>query len=332
MRSRSLVRGFAAVALVLSPFAAVGSPKPEPVALRDGLVVDTAQAIAYVMHPQGGVAAIDLRNGAMLWRSAAAERPLTLDGDLLVAQARPGERGELRVVALDSRRAGTRIAEADLPMPAGVRAEASETLSHLFSVTARPSTEGIVVLWESQDRPALQRRTGLSVHDDAALARLGAKRTAWGDLLGFAIFDPRAGRLLPLDAERGELVAGLRKSGSTSLSRPDASERLFASIDGRHVLASRKVGRLTAAGEPYSWTISEAAGGRTLGTIGGRTSMSPFLVVETLVVQVVLPRLQRHGEQVRELPLRLRAVNLISGQESWSVAIHDSAFQGPTPN
>src|SRR5438270_835461 len=138
------------LAALLATSAAVAQAAPvagEGVSLRDGVVIDAARSIAYVMHPQGGIQALDLTQGTPLWRSTEGERPLVLAGDLLVAQGRPGEHGELRIVALDVRRSGIRSSEADLPMPAGVRAEAVETVQQEFRVTAAPSAQGIVVVW-----------------------------------------------------------------------------------------------------------------------------------------------------------------------------------------
>ncbi len=300
--------------------------------VRDGVVLDAAQGVAYVGHPQGGVAAIDLRTGATLWRSAAAERPLAVDGDLLVAQARPGERGELRVVALDRGQGGARRAEADLPMPAGIRAEASETVDHLFRLSATPSPQGLVLNWDSESRPGISRQGKPASGIDPAAAALGAKRTAWGSVEGYALFDPRAGRLLPVEGSQAAQLAGSRKALAVSLASTDPAERRFSSLDGLYVLASRKVGELKTAGNPYRWTISEAASGRVLGTIESRVSMAPFLVVENRVVHIAQPRTERDGTEIRELPLRLRAVDLASGRESWTAAVRDTAFQGPTPH
>ncbi|HVR99464.1 MAG TPA: hypothetical protein VMW27_22770 [Thermoanaerobaculia bacterium] len=334
MSTRRLVRGLSATVLSLLTLVALpaaASAAGSPVSLRDGVVIDAAQGIAYIAHPQGGVAAIDLQRGGMLWHSAAAERPLTLSGDLLVAQARPGGQGELRVVALDVRRQGARSAEADLPMPAGIRAEAGETMGHLFRVSAVPSAQGVVVLWESQNRPALQRREGPPSGNDATLASLGAKRTAWGSLQGSALFDPRAGRLLPVEADQGLLLASPSRALAASLAASGGGERRFASIDGRHVLSSRQVGRLSSAGNPYLWTISEAATGRVLGSIESRVSMSPFLVVGDRIVHLGQPKTVRQGSTISERPLHLHAVDLASGREAWSAVVRDTAFQGPTP-
>lgn len=325
----------ALLALSLSPLAAMAAGEPlgrTGVSVRDGVVLDTALAVAYVGHPQGGVAAIDLRTGGTLWRSAAAERPLAVEGDLLVAQARPGARGELRVVALDRSHGGARRAEADLPMPEGIRAEASETVDHFFRLSATPSPQGLVLNWDSENRPGLPREGRPASGTDPAAAALGAKRTAWGSLQGFALFDPHAGRLLPVESGQAVQLAGSRKALAASLASSDPSERRFTSLDGRYVLASRKVGELKAVGNPYRWTISEAASGRVLGTIESRVSMAPFLVVENRVVHIAQPRTERDGTELRDLPLRLRAVDLASGRESWTAAVRDTAFQGPTPH
>ena len=189
----------ALLAAVLVPFALTSPAAAAPgvgVSLSDGVVVDGARSIAYVMHPQGGVEALDLQSGSSLWRSSEAERPLALAGDLLIAQGRPGEHGELRIVALDVLHKGAGSAEADLPMPAGVRAEASETLRQAFHVTASASQQGVVVAWRAQLRRAFAGR-GASETD---AERKTAGETGEGRLQGNALFDPHAGSLLPLEA------------------------------------------------------------------------------------------------------------------------------------
>jgi hypothetical protein len=321
--SRSLLCGLLAASLAAAAFAAQGTARIEGAVLSDGVVVDAVHSIAYVMHPKGGVQAVDLEKGVALWRSTAAERPLALAGDLLVAQARPGEHGELRIVALDLRKRGAASSEADLPMPAGVRAEVAETVERAFRVTASASSQGILVAWETQEMPNLPRHR---------VARLGEAKTAAGvepeGLQGTAMFDPRSGRLLPMKSAGAQ--ADHAWPAVASLSSPAAPERLFASADGRHVLASRRVGD-DRSGAPYRWTISDAASGAVLGTVRAATSMSPFAVAGTRLVYVSQPATRRAGEKWIEEPLRLRAVDLATGREVWTREIRDTAFRGPFP-
>ena len=315
---RSLLCGLLAASLATAAFAAQGA------VLSDGVVVDAVHSIAYVMHPKGGVQAVDLQTGAPLWRSMAAERPLAVTGDLLVAQARPGEHGELRIVTLDLRKRGAASAEAALPMPAGIRAEVGETVEGAFHVAASASAEGIVVAWDAQEMPNLPRHR---------VARLGeAKAAAGAEPEGFhqgtAAFDPRSGRLLPMKSAGAQAASAW--PAVASLSSPAAAERLFGSADGRHVLASRRVGDIGSAA-PYRWTITDAASGAVLGSVRAAVSMSPFAVAGTRLVYVAQPATRRDGEKWIEEPLRLRAVDLATGREVWTREIRDTAFRGPFP-
>ncbi len=325
--SRGFLRGAFAILLAASAIFATSARAagmPNGAALRDGVVIDIAHSVAYVMHPQGGIQALDLERGTFLWRSTEGERPLLLTGDFLVAQGRPGEHGELRVVALDIRRDGVRSSEADLPMPAGVRADAVETVQQEFRVTAVPSAQGILVAWESQVRPVLAGHSAVEPEAESKAAVQGEA----GSLQGAALFDPRAGRLMPLEAADARQVAGVRTAPGVSPSSTPGEQR-FASADGRHILASRLLEDGVAT--RYLWTISDAATGAVLGTMDSAVSMSPFVVAGTRLIHVAQPGNRREGTKVIDRPLRLRAVDLTTGSELWTREIRDTAFRGPFP-
>jgi hypothetical protein len=324
-RDRTLKTFRGLLVAVLATSALTASAQGQGIALRNGVVVDAARSIAYVMHPQGGIQALDLERGTALWRSAQGERPLALVGDLLVAQGQPGESGELRIVALDVRQNGRQSSEADLAMPAGIRAQVADTLRQSFRVTASPSPDGIVVSWEAQVRPALAER----MNEGPAGGRVGpaAAASRSGGLEGIALFDVHAGSLMPVAAADVRLA---RSAAAASLSSPVSAERRFASVDGRHVLASLRTGG-AASPAPYRWTISEAATGAVLGTFPSAVSMAPFAVLGTRLVHVAQASNRREGSQWTERPLRLRAVDLASGRELWSWEIRDTEFRGPFP-
>lgn len=316
----ALAGGLLAIFLAASASAA---PAPKQgVALRDGVVVDTARSVAYVMHPQGGIQALDLRRGTALWHSRAAERPLALAGNLLVAQANPGDKGDLRIVAL-AVRGGALSSKADFPMPEGVRAEVAETLQQAFHVTAMPSQDGgILIAWETEELSGLPTERE---HQLGQVLGASAESRQAGSPRGTAIFDPQAGRLSAANARQ---VA--RPAVAMSLSAPGAAEARFSSADGRHVLASRLVDDASAL--PYQWTISDAKTGAVLGTLRAEASMAPFAVVGTRLVHVAQPSIHVDGAKMVERPLRIRAVDLATGREAWRKEIRDTAWRGPVPN
>jgi hypothetical protein len=310
--------------------AAQAAGKPQAASLRanlrDAVVVDSARGIAYVTHPQGGVQAVDLARGTSLWRSTQGERPLSLVDNLLIAQAQPGEGGELRVVALDVRKRGALSAEADLAMPESVRAEVHDTLRQAFRVVAAPSPEGIVVSWEAEVYPSLPGRGEREV-EESERAEEKSARVREQVLEGTALFNPSAGHLLSTKAAG----RSMQPVFASSLSAPGSREARFSSADGRHVLASVRTGNDTSAA-PYRWTVSDRGTGAVLGSFPAEVSMSPFVVVGKRLIHVVQPGLRAEGGKLIEQPLRLRAVDLTTGRELWTREILDTEFRGAIPN
>lgn len=316
MKTRWLPAILPAMLLAASAFAAPAAK--QGATLRDGVVVDTARSVAYVMHPQGGIQALDLRSGTALWHSAAGERPLALAGNLLVAQARPGGAGELRIVALGVR-GGLLSSKAEIRMPEGVRAEVTETLTQSFHVTAMPSQDGVLISWETEEL------SGLPAHRENQLGQaLAAAEAREGNRQGTALFDPQAGRL---SIASGQIV---RPAVAMSLSAPSVVENRFSSADGRYVLTSRLVD--DASARPYHWTISDARTGAVLGTLRSEASMAPFAVAGTRLVHVAPASIQLENGKMVDRPLRIRAVDLATGREAWRREIRDTDWRGPVPN
>ncbi|HZF13560.1 MAG TPA: hypothetical protein VFE33_32605 [Thermoanaerobaculia bacterium] len=324
LRATLLATSALAVLTALTAGTAVAAPAAPSIALHDGVVVDTARSVAYLTHPRGGIDAVDLAQGTLLWHSPEGERPLLLAGDLLVAQAASGEHGELSVVALDVRQAGARRSGVTLALPSGIRAGIADTVEQTFRVTAVPTGQGVTLAWEAH-RFLSDRRGGLP--DGVGLTD---RRATPGSFAGTALFDPSAGRLSLPKAVEARQLAALRPVLAATLSPADAPERLFASVDGRYVLASRQVGD-AASPAPYRWTISAAATGTVLGSTESRVSMAPFAVVGTRLLHVVQPVTRMIDGKRTEQPLRLRAVDLTTGREVGSWEIRDANFSGPSP-
>jgi hypothetical protein len=316
--------GLLAALLLTSSFAARAAT------LHDGVVIDAARSLAYVMQPAGGIDAVDLTRGTTRWHSAGGERPLTLAGGVLVAQAAPGANGELRIVALDLDKNGARSAEADFALPAGLRADVVETPRQTFRVKASPSAQGIVVTWSAQPLANLPGRAAQRLEETPAVAGKAVRPQEVRQ--GTLLFDPHAGSLLALAAaDARQLVAGGRPVVA-SLSAPTAAERRFASIDGLHVLASRHSADAAGAAGAYTWTISDAATGAVLGTVSSPVAMAPFVVAGGELIHVVQPGSHREGKEWIARALRLRAVDLATGNEAWSRDLRDTAYRGPVPH
>lgn len=313
----ALIGGLLALFLTASAFAA-----PAAAGLRDGVVVDAARGTAYVMHPQGGIQALDLRRGRVLWRSAAGERPLALVGDRLVAQAQPGSRGELRIVALDVR-GGSLSAQSEMQLPQGIHAAVTETIWQDFRLTAMPSQEGILLSWEAEALSGLPKPRDRQF--GSAAQATAASRQDRRHSEGTAVFDPATGRLALAPVRQITRPAVAR-----SLGAPSVRENRFSSADGRHVLTSRLVD--DGAALPFQWTVSDARTGAVLGAWRAEASMAPFVVAGNRLIHVAPPASQIEDGKLIDRPLRLRAVDLATGREAWRREIRDTAYRGPMPN
>ncbi len=135
--------------------------------LRPGVVVSLDKNEAYVMKPEGGIAAVDLAQGNELWRSGEAAKPLTVSGDLLIGQAEPkaGERA-LRIVTLNTSEAGRPEVQQNVELPKGVNAMIGETPNRSFKAVARVVTGEAAVAWEYAERPVRGMRMGREVLPD----------------------------------------------------------------------------------------------------------------------------------------------------------------------
>ncbi len=289
-------------------------------ALHEGVVIDSAAGTAYVMSPQGGIDALELATGNVMWKSRDAAKPLLLKDGKLLAQARPGKDGQLVVVALDAK-GGKTQGRVDIEIPSFIRANVLDGPSRKFRTQAFESADGaVVVTWTAEEGRALQglvepENEGAPVQNAAATAKVPS-------LSGAVKVDVAAGRAVPVsDAEPRSLTVG--NVGNA------ADSRQMASIDGRHILRSE---RNVEGGlwNRYRWTITNAAGVK-LGSVEAPVSMAPFVVSGNQLFYVAQPSVRKEENKLIEQPLRLRALDLRTGNELWASAVVDSTFRGPFP-
>jgi hypothetical protein len=78
--------------------------------LRDGVVVDPDRQEMYLMNPGGGIDAVTLADGSILWSTKEAAKPLALVGNRLVTLANPaGTSNELKFVIFNTQAQETPI-------------------------------------------------------------------------------------------------------------------------------------------------------------------------------------------------------------------------------
>lgn len=332
MMPKKIVRSGWALALLAVLVPGISAAQPgggAAAALHDGVVVDLAKGAAYVSSPQGGIDAIQLSTGNVMWKTRDAAKPLLIKNGALLAQGRPGANGELSLVTLDTRQGAAR-SRVEVALPSGVRANVLDGPSQSFRAEAfMAADKSVVVTWSAEDR-SLQGMVpapedGLAPEKSAAVAASGPRR-------GAVQVDMAQGRAVPMAYEKAQ---GLR--GSALAVRAEGirvrglgtTTRELTSLDGQHVLKSERSpeGGLWT---PYRWTVTDKAG-RVIGTANAPVSLTPFVVSGSRILYVAMPSVRKEGDKRVEQPLRLVSMDLLSGTDVWTSEVVDSSYRGPFP-
>jgi hypothetical protein len=336
-----------ALALLLSLDTARSQAPVKSFELRPGVVVSLDKNEAYVMKPEGGIAAVGLAQGNELWLSREAAKPLAVSGDLLVSQAEPkaGERA-LRIVTLNTGADGRPEVQQDVELPKGVNAIIGESLNRTFKAVARVDTGEAAVVWEYAERPQRGMRMGQEVLPDesaptpgrdepggrAAVKQSKEERRKMQVTTGSFRLDLKSGevsgkRVGASGAERRALRAA---QAAAPASVPGVPEPQFRSADGGHVMHPERVADDTAW-DKYVWTIYDAASGERLGQVKSHVRYAPFFVTGSLLVTVSGPELRQTEQGAVEEPLQIKALDLTTGEVAWTRPIRDTANRLPPP-
>jgi hypothetical protein len=330
--------------------------------LSPGVVVDPERREAYVMSPDGGIVAVDLGEGAPVWRTTSADKPLNLSGELLIGQAEaPGPGNALRIVTLDTSRRGEQVTEALVELPPGVQPMIAPSLNRSFTVEARPEPGEAAVSWEFVEQPLRGIAPGPMevLPGEAPPAASAAAPPAAGPgaiaatpmgapepggeatiLRGAARVDLSSGTITateapPTPAAPGPPTVSAGDSAPASDLAPDATlpgvpQPQFLSADRRHVLSSQRVAE-DPEWDKYQWTIFERESGRRVGEIRTHLRYAPFFVDDTRIIYQTPPFARRQGRRMVQEPLQIRAADLSTGASVWSQPVRDTVDREPPP-
>ncbi|CAM2064163.1 PQQ-binding-like beta-propeller repeat protein [Sulfidibacter corallicola] len=288
---------------------------PSVFELEPGTLVDGAAARIYTMVPDGGIVALNLTDGSRQWQSDDAAKPVgLLNGHLAVYR----EAGT-KIVFLDpetGREGPWTAASLSLPETAWTRVD--DGLGRSLTLSMKTTDRGADLLWQSESRTVRARPPGPGDATDDDIAFGG----------------------LAIDAQNGQATAVSRTAPLSPSLRftmlneadrlPNLQGRQFLSIDGGAVLISNRIGDDRIRNK-YRWTLYDRATGDPLGRFDADRSVDAFFVAGKTLVYVARPYFWRDGDQFREDPLRLRAIDLDSGRLLWERALRDTEYRGPFP-
>ncbi len=285
--------------------------------LRDGVTVDPATGLMYIMSPRGGLEAFSLETGVRAWTTKEAAKPLTVINDQLVAVQEPTGENELQLVTLD-RKTGSIEKKTQLTLPEGVRPAVQDHLLGRFQLNGFEMNGEVVVMWRQPQVPL----RGIDVEDTPEQpSQRGALR-----------FEPQSGRASTVPALEEQALNRLSNTRARSETKLNAGEAYVEGIssDGRHLMRSRRIG--TPSGDHFVWQISDRTTGTSVGELKGQeTAFSPFFVRDGVVYLEAKAQSSVEGDRRVTKPLRIRAVELTTGDEIWSSPVRDTSYQGPLP-
>jgi hypothetical protein len=143
-----------AVVLALTPALCARPEEPDEghrVLLLPGGVADLAGRTGFVANASGGIDAIDLVTGELLWQTAEAQRPLIASGNRLYATT-VSKDNHLRVLAFDVSRKGALLIESK-PLTLPDWARPTDGPGRSFTTQCRLEKEQLLLVWEAKTWP-----------------------------------------------------------------------------------------------------------------------------------------------------------------------------------
>jgi hypothetical protein len=220
-----------ALAIDLKSFLTPGAPAQAPRAIPlPGGLADPAGRAGFVASAAGGIEALDLQTGEVLWESIEAQRPLLLVGSRLIAQAGT-KRNRFRILVYETQ-TGECVLESDpVVLPPWVVTGSASGRS--FDARWRLERNQLVCTWEAKAW-------------NAGIAHLPAEQSA-------------AARKHAAGVARIDLDTGRVESGPAEKTEPEPPPRPLKELENRAVRWQGSIGPFTCA-----VVIEESPSGQSL--------------------------------------------------------------------
>lgn len=325
--------------------------------LSKGAIIAPHIDTAFLLAPEGGMDAVDLRDGRRKWHSDLAAKPLLARGNFVVAQAEYPH--ALRISVLDTARNGEPLLSIDADLPSGVQASVVDGLESTFESRGLWVDESLYVMWTYTEHSAGgmdpgtnggERTVSGAVRVDLATGAVSSTGLADvpqeeepplpDNVRDLVESGAVAGPLWRVD---GQLAALDTATDATVLRRWRADSgdalasitlfgppRMFRGIsaDERHLLVSAAA---DGSNGMWTWSIFALDTGAPSPAVTTPLAGAAFFVSGDILYYESPANERLEGENPIEEPIKLHAVSLASGAQLWEYARRDTAYRGSFP-
>lgn len=286
--------------------------------LTDGVLIDRESGRLYVMTPEHRLAAVNMTTGEIVWQRDVSGKPLFIQNGLLVVYRENDSVNDAASIVMFDKNNGEFQPNRAFPMalPMDAHKYIDDGLGKQFRIHPILEDQAVALVWQSRRKtpsPVPPEMTGLTPF------------TAEG-AVGF---DQNLSALVPVSRalsfrESAHLTVA---PGASAL--PNQVGPRYASVDrNAHISVQRN------GSEPnifkYQWRVLDAEG-NLLGSFQAETGGAPFVVRDQQLIYAAPGFIARQGENMVQTPYRLRAVNLQTGEEMWTLPLRDTKYYGPYP-
>jgi hypothetical protein len=332
---------FPSVAIFVAPVHS-STGESDAFQLSNGVVVNLKKKEAYVMTPQGHVAALSIADGSSVWQSPQTAKPLALAGNVLLSQqASSKQTNQFSVLGLDIGKSGRQLFSKIVDLPPGVNASLERTPGSFFLTNAVASAQGAAVAWEYAELAHGGARPGGPESIVGTPAKSGSLAPIAPGTTGVEVsaitkgafrVNFTSGKVTTLPSS--EVPPPSHFDSTPTPGRSDAStsgSEQFKSADGRYTLTSRKIAS-DATWDKYLWSVFDESTHAAVGQLKSHLRISPFFVTDSKIVYEDGPYQRREASgEVVSAPRELRAVDLATGAVVWTQPLQDTNRPGSLP-
>jgi hypothetical protein len=197
--------------------AAPAPPRTAPQVLPGGGVADPAGKVGYVPSTEGGIEALDLATGKVLWSIAGVPQPLLATAERLYAQEPiKGKANQVRLAVFDTQN-GKRLSESQ-PISFPDWVVVGVTYGRSFASTARLRGDELLLVWQAR-----------AWYAGGAAPRPEIEKAARKSAGGVARIDIESGKVEMLEGDR--VPPGLPKEVPAGPGSVKLGDRVYRIVD-----------------------------------------------------------------------------------------------------